>query len=99
MHNALVALAATPAPTPSSPPDDLVTPGPWGFAVIAVLGIVVILLILDMLRRIRRGRYREEIRAELDAQEQADAAVRASDVDDQDIDEDEDGTGDDPARR
>jgi flagellar biosynthesis/type III secretory pathway M-ring protein FliF/YscJ len=82
-------------PEPSAPPPELVTPGPWGFAAIAFVAAAVFLLVWDMLRRIRRGRYREEINQDLDAaQAQAKAAEEASDVDDQDID-----PGDDPARR
>lgn len=61
---------ATPSPTPTVNPE-LVTPGPWGFVVIAFLALAVILLVGDMLRRIRRGRYRAEIREELDAEEAA----------------------------
>ncbi len=91
MH-ALAALvaAATPSPSPSGVNPDLVTPGPWGFAAVAFIGIVVILLVWDMLRRIRRARYREEVAAELDAEEKAaaegDSAVRDTDVDDRAID-------------
>lgn len=77
----------TPSPTPTAPPDDLVTPGFGGFLVIALLVVAVVLLVWDMQRRIRRTRYRQEIGAELDAEElaarQAAAAVEASDVDDQ----------------
>lgn len=93
MYDAIIA-AVTPSPTPSAPPAELVTPGPWGFAVIAVLALAVFLLVWDMLRRIRRGRYREDIAAELDAEQQARAATQAGGVDDQDIE-----PGDDPARR
>jgi hypothetical protein len=93
MHAALIALAspawrpaaATPVPQPTVDPT-LVTPGPWGFVVIALLAVAVVALVWDMMRRIRRGRVRADINAELDAQEQAAAAVRASDVDDQDVD-------------
>jgi hypothetical protein len=94
MYDAIIAAAVTPSPTPSAPPPELVTPGPWGFLVIALLTLAVVLLVLDMLRRIRRARYREEVAAELDAEEQARAATEATGVDDQDID-----PGDDPARR
>lgn len=102
MHAAIAALlhaasSVTPTPSPTAPPPELVTPGPWGFAVIAFIALAVVALVWDMLRRIRRGRFRSEIREELDAEqlaaEQADAAVRASDVDDQDID-----PADDPKR-
>jgi flagellar biosynthesis/type III secretory pathway M-ring protein FliF/YscJ len=85
MYAAMLLAAAT--PEPSAPPPELVTPGPWGFAVIAFVAAAVFLLVWDMLRRIRRGRYREEVNEELDAAEaQARAAEEASDVDDQDID-------------
>lgn len=46
----------------------LVTPGVVGFVITAVVGISVILLILDMVKRIRRVRYREEIAQRLDAE-------------------------------
>jgi len=68
----------TPMPTPTMTVDpDSVTPGFVGFGLMVVLVAVVILLVWDMNRRIRRVRYREEIRDELDA-EQA-AADAASD--------------------
>lgn len=60
----------TPMPTPTSTVDPtLVTPGFVGFAIVAVLVVAVFLLIWDMNRRIRRVRYREEVREELDAEE------------------------------
>lgn len=60
----------TPMPTPTSTvPPELVTPGFGGFAVVAVLVIAVILLIWDMNRRVRRVRYRDEVREELDAEQ------------------------------
>ena len=40
--------------------EDQVTPGVIGFVVTAVLLVVVILLALDMVRRVRRVRYRAE---------------------------------------
>ena len=59
----------TPMPTPTMTVDpDLVTPGFVGFAAVALLVVVVVLLIWDMNRRIRRVRYREEVREELDAE-------------------------------
>lgn len=102
MHAAIAAFlhaasSVTPSPSPTAPPPELVTPGPWGFAVIAFIALAVVLLVWDMLRRIRRGRFRSEIREELDAEEaaaqQAESAGRASDVDDQDIE-----PGEDPQR-
>jgi hypothetical protein len=71
-------LAATPTPTPvpSVNPND-VTPGPIGFTAIALVGLAVVLLILDMVRRIRRVRYRAEIAEKLDAEQAAaEAAAR-----------------------
>lgn len=59
-----------PTPLPISP--DEVTPGWVGFAITAVFMVIVIVLIFDMVRRMRRVRYREEAReriaAELDPQ-------------------------------
>ncbi len=66
----MLALTETPMPTPSMTVDPVsVTPGFVGFAVIVVIVIAVILLIWDMNRRIRRVRYRDEVREELDAEE------------------------------
>jgi hypothetical protein len=62
-------LSAT--PDPGLPDADLISPGPWGFAAIAFIGVAVVLLILDMMRRIRRARYRSEVQEELDAEEAA----------------------------
>jgi flagellar biosynthesis/type III secretory pathway M-ring protein FliF/YscJ len=100
MHDVLAALAgaaATPTPTPTQQVDpDLVTPGPWGFAIIVFITLAVILLIWDMLRRIRRGRVRADIDEELAAEEQSQRAVEATDVDDQSTDA---ADGDSPPRR
>jgi len=52
----------------------MVTPGVVGFIATFGVGIASLLLILDMVRRVRRVRYREEISAKLDAEE---AAARA----------------------
>ncbi len=91
MHDALAALAhaasATPSPVETVDPV-LVTPGPAGFVVIALLSVAVVVLIWDMMRRIRRGRVRADIREELEAEEQAAEAVEATEVDDQSIDPD-----------
>ncbi|MBA8815828.1 flagellar biosynthesis/type III secretory pathway M-ring protein FliF/YscJ [Microbacterium halimionae] len=92
---AAVLAAATPSPSSTLDPD-LVTPGPWGFAAIAFVAIAVMLLVWDMLRRIRRARYRFEVgedldaeQAEAEAQEKADshndsAAAERTEVDDTD---------------
>ena len=96
MHAVTAAIArfAEASPTPSPSPTDVdpnaVTPGVAGFVLIAILAVVVVFLVWDMMRRIRRGRYRAEVREELDAEhlaaEQADIAERKTDVDDQDVD-------------
>jgi hypothetical protein len=49
----------------------MVTPGVVGFIATFGVGIASLLLILDMVRRVRRVRYREEISAKLDAEEAA----------------------------
>lgn len=45
-----------------------VTPGVVGFVVTFVVAGAVLMLILDMVRRVRRVRYREEINTKLDAE-------------------------------
>lgn len=92
------AAAATPDPTPSGPPAELVTPGFAGFAVIAVIVIAVILLVWDMQRRIRRARYREEVGAELDAEQSALAASEVPPVAPADTVVDEPRRSDEPRR-
>ena len=49
----------------------MVTPGVIGFVATFGVAIASLLLILDMVRRVRRVRYREEISAKLDAEEAA----------------------------
>lgn len=48
---------------------NLVTPGVSGFIATAVVTIVVVLLLVDMMRRVRRVRYRGEIRERLAAEQ------------------------------
>lgn len=95
MHAAVVALAvfadSTPPPSPAPRLDpNLVTPGVWGFAAIAFVALAVIALVFDMMRRVRRVRYRADVQAELDAEQAAQradaqhgagAAGPASDID------------------
>lgn len=88
-------VTATPVPSPSAPVDpDLVTPGPWGFVVIALLAAIVILLIMDMMRRIRRGRVRADIQEQLDAE----ASEQTRDPDSPDADGDERDSREDDTR-
>lgn len=49
----------------------MVTPGVIGFIATFGVAIASLLLILDMVRRVRKVRYREEIAAKLDAEEAA----------------------------
>ena len=69
MHHLLIALATTPAPspTPSLRPglsEDQVSPGMWGFIMTAFFVLATTLLIVDMVRRIRRVRYRAQVEEE-----------------------------------
>ena len=101
MQDALTALAraaagSTPTPTPSTVDPSLVTPGPWGFVVIAFVAVAVILLVWDMMRRIRRGRVRADIREELEAEQQAASAAEATEVDDESTDAGGDAEGTTP---
>ena len=69
MHSLLIALATAPAPapTPSLRPgldQDQVTPGLLGFLLTAFIVVLTALLIVDMVRRIRRVRYRAQVEEE-----------------------------------
>ena len=46
-----------------------VTPGVVGFVVTLLVAVLVLLLIADMVRRVRRVRYRAEINEKLDAED------------------------------
>ena len=66
MQNLLVALAQTPAPSPESTlrpglSEDMITPGTWGFVATAFVVVLTIFLIVDMVRRLRRVRYRAQV--------------------------------------
>ncbi len=63
---ATIIAATNPSPSPTTVPDVDVTPGVAGFIAIAVVAVVTILLVVDMTRRIRRTRYRAEIRERLE---------------------------------
>ena len=64
MNLFLLHLASTPKPFD----EDSVTPTWVGFAFTFGIAVAVILLIIDMTRRIRRTRYRAEIRERLEAE-------------------------------
>jgi hypothetical protein len=66
VQNLLVALTQTPAPSPSGTlrpglSEDMITPGNWGFAATAFVVLLTIFLIIDMVRRLRRIRYRAQV--------------------------------------
>ena len=65
----LIDLLAAATPTPAPLDEDTVTPGWVGFVVVFAVAIFTVLLIIDMTRRIRRVRYREEIREKIAAEE------------------------------
>jgi len=66
----MVALAAASTPSPAQVDENIVTPGPWGFIIFFAVAVITILLILDMTRRIRRTRYRAEVRERLEQEQQ-----------------------------
>ena len=76
-NHALAALvAATSVPTPVPVPGvdgdpNLVTPGVIGFLLTLLVAVATVLLVIDMIRRVRRVRYREQVNAELDAELEA----------------------------
>ncbi|HSN37715.1 MAG TPA: hypothetical protein VLT34_15310, partial [Arthrobacter sp.] len=66
MYSSLLVLATTPAPTPTPSlrpglSQDQVTPGLLGFLLTAFIVVLTALLIVDMVRRIRRVRYRAQV--------------------------------------
>lgn len=77
----VVGADATPSPSPTpSLSDDSVTPGVVGFFVTAAIVVVVVFLILDMVRRMRRVRYREEARERIAAELDQQASAPSDDV-------------------
>lgn len=63
---------ATATPTPAPLDEESVTPGWQGFIAIFAIALITVFLIIDMTRRVRRVRYREEIREKI-ADEAGDA--------------------------
>lgn len=69
MHHLLLALATTPSPLPTPSlregvSEDQITPGLWGFIMTAFFVLATTLLIVDMVRRVRRVRYRAQVEEE-----------------------------------
>ncbi len=71
-----VTATQTPSPSPTAEFNkDLVTPTYVGFFATAFVAVATILLVVDMNRRVRRTRYRELAREQLEAEaRQADSA-------------------------
>lgn len=83
MHHLLLALTTTPSPLPTPGlregiSADQITPGLWGFIMTAFFVLATTLLIVDMVRRIRRVRYRAQVEDERQAAAEA-ADVEAAD--------------------
>ena len=79
MHHLLLVLATTPTPSPTPSlregiSEDQITPGLWGFIMTAFFVLATTLLIVDMVRRIRRVRYRAQV------EEERMAAAAAADI-------------------
>lgn len=77
LDSAALALSRIAAATPSPAPDfneDTVTPGLFGFITMLVIAVAAVLLALDMVRRVRRTTYREQVAERLDAEERERAA-------------------------
>ena len=70
-------LLSTPSPSPSLDPETtFYSPGTIGFIATFGMAVGAALLIADLVRRIRRVRYRAEIQEKLDA-EAADSGTKA----------------------
>ena len=85
MHSLFLALAATPNPTDSGTlrpglTDDQITPGIWGFLSTAFIVVLMLLLIVDMVRRLRRVRYRSQVEEERAAGEAPEVREDADEV-------------------
>jgi len=77
LDSATLVLSRVAAATPSPAPDfneDTVTPGLFGFITMLVIAVAAVLLALDMVRRVRRTTYREQVAERLDAEERERAA-------------------------
>ena len=64
-----------------------VTPGVIGFVVTFAIALAVVFLIFDMMRRVRRANYREQVRNELDAERAEKPAAASGVVDGRDSDQ------------
>jgi hypothetical protein len=66
-----------PSPTPTTDPaNTFYSPGTVGFLAVAFITLAAVLIIADMVRRVRRVRYRAEIQEKLAAEAAGDGAKR-----------------------
>ena len=78
MHKLLSFFAFTPVPSETADPaSTFYSPGTLGFIMTFFVSAAAIALIFDMVRRVRRVRYRAEIQAKLEAEAEAEAAAAA----------------------
>ncbi|GAA2858565.1 hypothetical protein [Paenarthrobacter ilicis] len=101
MHHLLLALSVTPTPDPTGTlrpglSEDQVTPGTWGFVLTAFIVILTTFLIVDMVRRIRRVRYRAQVEEARLAAEEGGTADQASGADADSAAEDTNDAGPSP---
>jgi hypothetical protein len=85
LHHLIIAagaaLESTPTPVPAYTGDpNLITPGVIGFIAMALVAVATVFLLVDMTRRIRRTRYRGEVREMLEAERAAGDADSAPDA-------------------
>jgi hypothetical protein len=85
VHHLILALTVTPSPDPTGTlrpglSEDQVTPGTWGFVLTAFIVILTTFLIVDMVRRIRRVRYRAQVEEARLAAEAGDTAGEGNSV-------------------
>lgn len=71
MHSLFLALSATADPTPAGTlrpglTEDQISPGIWGFLATAFVVVLSIFLIVDMVRRLRRVRYRTQVEEDVE---------------------------------
>lgn len=65
-----IAAVPSPSPFPAYTGDpNLITPGVIGFLAIFLIALATVFLLIDMNRRIRRSRYREQVRDEMAAED------------------------------
>jgi hypothetical protein len=66
-------LSMTPTPT-IDPATTFYSPGTVGFLAVAFITLAAVLIVVDMVRRVRRVRYRAEIQEKLAAEAAGDGA-------------------------